>query len=80
MPGPRGEVFAPGGCLFPGGVPGPGGGGVPGPVGVSAPRGVVCSHWGVGIPACTEADTPPPPVDRGHDCARTVNVEHLSVW
>ena len=54
-------------CLL-GGVPGPGGclvwggvcsGGVPG-------LGVVVSGWGglpprgVGIPACTEADTPPP--------------------
>ena len=63
--GSGGVVPGPGGCLLLGGlwsrgVPGPGGvcswGVVPGPGGV-------CSRGGVGIPACTEADTPPP-VDR----------------
>ena len=54
MPGPGGS--APGGvsgpgCLVRGDVSAPGG---------SAPQGGLC--WGVGIPACTEADTPP--VDR----------------
>ena len=49
VPGLGGGVSAPGG-------PGPGdGGGVPGPW--------VCLVWGGYIPACTEADTPPP-VDR----------------
>ena len=52
VPGPGGGVPGSGG----GGVPGPGGGGVPGPGGVHGPR--------RGVPACTEADTLPPPVDR----------------
>ena len=51
---PGGWVGGEGWCAWSGGgqgvcVPGPGG---------SAPRGGVC------IPACTEADTLPPPVDR----------------
>ena len=71
VPGPGGwGVSAPGGVpgrggsLLMGGVPSQGcacsrvGGGVPGRGG-SAP-----GVGGVGIPACTEADTPPPPVDR----------------
>ena len=52
---PRGGVPGLGGvCSW--GVPGPGGawsGGMPGPGGCLLQR-------GVGIPACTEADTPPP--------------------
>ena len=49
-----GGVSAPWGVyLVPGGAPGPGGGGV-------SARGWV----GCGFPACTEADTPTPPVDR----------------
>ena len=56
-----------------GGVPGPGWGGVPGLGGWcawsgggwgSAPGGGSALGEGVGIPACTEADTPPPSVDR----------------
>ena len=54
----------PEGCLLwgvsaPGGVPGPGGS-APGEGGVCS--GGAWSRGGVGIPACTEADTPP--VDR----------------
>ena len=45
-----------GGCLVRGG--GAWSGGVPGPGGVCT-QGGLCSE-GVGIPACTEADTPPP--------------------
>ena len=68
---PRG-VAAPGrrvcsqvGCVCSGEVSAPGGGGVSAPrgcllLGLSA-QGGVCSQ-GVGIPPCTEADTPP--VDR----------------
>ena len=72
-----GCAWSPGGCLVPGGgVPGPGegGGGVPGPGclvwggGVPGPGGIcsggVCAWSRGGIPACTEADTLPPPVDR----------------
>ena len=59
-----------------GGVPGPGGAwsrgcGVPGPGGLVSGLEGVCAwsggcllRGGVGIPVCTESDTPLPPVDR----------------
>ena len=75
LPGPGGVCLVQGGvCLVPGGcLPGPGGvclvpGDLPGPGGSTWFRGGGVSGlgegggWsgGVGIPACTEADTPPP--------------------
>ena len=63
---PRGGAWCGGGVSAPGGVPGLGGL----PPGGCLVWGGVCLVWGglppggVGIPACTEADTPPPPVDR----------------
>ena len=78
MPGPGGFLVLggwSGGCLLLGGVSAPGGvywGGLLRGVCVcsqgrcvSAPEGgCVSAPGGMGIPACTEADTPPPPVDR----------------
>ena len=67
---PRGVPGLGGVCLPPGGVLGPGGL-LPGGCLV---LGVVCLLWmgaGVcsgGIPACTEADTPPPPCGQTHAC------------
>ena len=66
-------------CLSTGGCRGPGGL----PRGVSRPRGCVQAQaWGVSrprpsgvcIPACTDANTPPPPAD-GYCCGR-----YASYW
>ena len=58
VPGVSGSrgVSAPEGCLVPGGVCS---GGVPAPRGGFWSWGGVCVCSGGGIPACTEADTPP---------------------
>ena len=55
-------------CLLWGGVSAVGVS-APGRVGVSA-WGGVCS-WGGCIPACTEEDNPPPPINRMTDACKT---------
>ena len=51
---------------------GGGGGGVPDPGGCLLPGG-----GGSGIPACTEADTLPPPVDRITDACKNITLAQL---
>ena len=68
MPGLGGYLVR--GGSAPGGVGWSGGGAWSGGGGVSGPGGW-CLVWGGGIPACTEADTPPPPVDR-HTLVKTL--------
>ena len=78
----QGGVSAPGGVSASGGVSALGGEGGGCSWGVSAPRGCLLPGWGVcfggsllrggpllwgdGIPACTEADTLPPPCGQNH--------------
>ena len=68
----RGAVCS-GGCLLPGGdcSGGPGLGGLA-RGGGSAPR-----VGGGGIPACTEADTLPPPLDRITDACKNITLAQL---
>ena len=68
-----GCVPAPGGCLFLlRGVPGLGGG-VPGP------GGSVCSG-GAGIPACIDAEPPPPLVNRMTNRCKNITLATTSLW
>ena len=60
--------------LLPGGGSAPGGGGWSG--GVSDPGGVLLPGGG-GIPACTEADTLPTPVDRITDACKNITLAQL---
>ena len=72
---PGGES-APGGCLVLGGGTWSRGvcsGGVSAPGGVPGP-GVGCLVRGVGIPACFEAEPPPPPVNRMTDRCKNINL------
>ena len=65
VPGPGGGWCAwSGGCLVQGGCGVPGLGGCLVRVGVCLVWGVVSAPRGVGIPVCTKADTPRPPVNR----------------
>ena len=68
VPGPGRGCLVRGGGSAPGGWVGVWSGGVPGPG-----RGDLLPFClvGGGIPACTEADTPPPPVDR-HTLVKTL--------
>ena len=66
--GGGGVCLVPGGVSDPGGLPGLGGA-LPGRGGaLSGPGGGWCVWPGGGIPACTEADTPPPPRGQTHAC------------
>ena len=79
-----GGVSAPRGVSVPRGVSAPGGVSA---LGVSIPRvGGWCllprgsAPWGGGIPACTEADTPIPPVNRMTDACKKHNLAPTSLW
>ena len=73
-------MFGPRGGSAPWGVSAPGGSGPRGVAllggGVSAPGGLCSGGGGGGIPACTEAHTPPP-VDRITDACKNITLAQL---
>ena len=80
VPGSGGVPGSRGVYLVPGGLPGSRGCLVPGGCllwGVSTPGGGVCSQGGGGIPACTEAGTPP--VNRMTDRCKNITLATTSL-